>query len=390
METMKPAEASAEPKFNEPMSTSLVARQAPYLVKIETFDQAITFAEYMAKSSFVPAHYRGKPADCLLAMQMGAELGLHPMQALQGIAVINGIPAVYGDTMLAICRSSPVFATEVFEEWFTGDYPGDDFTAHCRLGRITANGVSVHEYEFSIGDAKTAGLWNKRGRDGQPTPWVTYPKRMLRFRARNTGLRDTFTDLLKGFKPVEEVLDYDDVEYREADDADGAKSYDTTVSDASGEKKAEKPLSRTEQLRQHVQKGRKGAGTGAKESAAKESAPDKGTLSETLFDATESRKETLEAFGELCKSAEIKSDVDFRKIAARCIGRAVKNRGEMSNEEVEHMSNVLSQALHLAGGDGSKVRDFLNFATAFEDILVNSEAVEKAWTNYRAETEPGK
>src|SRR5208337_216254 len=60
----------------------------------------------------------------------------------------------------------------------------------------------------SIADAKLAGLWNKEG------PWRTYPKRMLKMRARGFTLRDGFADKLKGLKSVEELHDtpFDGVE----------------------------------------------------------------------------------------------------------------------------------------------------------------------------------
>ena len=52
--------------------------------------------------------------------------------------------------------------------------------------------------EFSVQDAKRAGLWGKMSASGKPTPWVLYPDRMLLFRARGFNLRDNFGDVLKG------------------------------------------------------------------------------------------------------------------------------------------------------------------------------------------------
>ena len=56
------------------------------------FDQLVRFSEMAAQSDLVPRDYKGKPANVMLAVQMGSELGLAPMQALQSIAVINGRP----------------------------------------------------------------------------------------------------------------------------------------------------------------------------------------------------------------------------------------------------------------------------------------------------------
>ena len=49
---------------------------------LQTFDQALTFSQYLADSDLVPKDFKGRPGNCLIAMQWGAELGLKPLQAL--------------------------------------------------------------------------------------------------------------------------------------------------------------------------------------------------------------------------------------------------------------------------------------------------------------------
>ena len=44
----------------------------------KTFDQAKDFAEIISKSEMVPSDYRGKVGNVLVAIQMGAEIGLPP------------------------------------------------------------------------------------------------------------------------------------------------------------------------------------------------------------------------------------------------------------------------------------------------------------------------
>jgi hypothetical protein len=60
---------------------------------------------------------------------------------------------------------------------------------------------------FSKADAERAGLWGKKNRDGSPTPWVSYPNRMLTMRARAFALRDAFADVMKGLGIREELED---------------------------------------------------------------------------------------------------------------------------------------------------------------------------------------
>ena len=78
--------------------------------------EAMEYATIIASSAMVPKSYQNKPGDILVAVQMGAELGLKPIQALQNIAVINSKPSVYGDALLALVQVHPSF--EDIKEWF--------------------------------------------------------------------------------------------------------------------------------------------------------------------------------------------------------------------------------------------------------------------------------
>lgn len=157
-------------------------------------DEAMKYAELLAKSSFVPKDFKGKPGDILVAVQMGAEMGLPPIQSLQNIAVINGRPSVWGDSALAICQNHPKY--ESINENISGT--GESMVAECIIKR---KGEEDYKVSFSVQDAKKAGLWGRQG------PWSSYPKRMLQMRARGFALRDKFSDALKGMITREEAQD---------------------------------------------------------------------------------------------------------------------------------------------------------------------------------------
>lgn len=161
-------------------------------------DEALRLAETLSRSSMVPRAYQGKPEDILVATIWGKEIGLATLQALQNIAVINGKPSVYGDSMMALVQASPV--CEDVEEFFEGeDTPNP--VAVCIAKRKNRKPVIA---KFSVEDAKRAGLWGKQG------PWSAYPKRMMQMRARGFALRDAFPDVLKGLISAEEAADYPD------------------------------------------------------------------------------------------------------------------------------------------------------------------------------------
>jgi len=167
---------------------------AAMVLRPQNFDQLTVFATMAAKSALVPRDYQGKPENIMLAVQMGSELGLAPMQALQNIAVVNGRPAVWGDAMLALCKASAHW--DKISERIEGE--GDAMRAVCEVHRKGDNPVIV---TFAVEDAKRAGLWGKGG------PWTQYPKRMLQMRARGFALRDAFPDALRGLISAEEAAD---------------------------------------------------------------------------------------------------------------------------------------------------------------------------------------
>ncbi len=156
----------------------------------KTLDQALELAKILADSDFVPKDYKGKPGNVLAAVQMGAEVGLAPMAAMQNIAVINGRPTMWGDAMLGLVKRSEVYENirEEFQE--------ETMTAICTVKR---RGESAITRTFSQVDAVKAELWQK------PGPWQQYPRRMLQMRARSWALRDAFPDVLKGLYVREEI-----------------------------------------------------------------------------------------------------------------------------------------------------------------------------------------
>lgn len=156
----------------------------------QTFEQALTFSKYLAESDLVPKDFKGRPGNCLVAIQWGAELGLKPLQAMQNLAVINGRPALWGDAVIALVRSSQLCEYVVETD--------DGTTATCKVKR---RGEPEQVRTFSMDDARAAGLAGKQG------PWTQYPKRMRQMRARAFALRDVFPDVLRGLPVAEEVMD---------------------------------------------------------------------------------------------------------------------------------------------------------------------------------------
>jgi hypothetical protein len=201
------APAAAEP----PATYAPTSAPTQWIFTPSNAREAFETAEWLAKSNLVPEAFRGKPGDILIALQMGADVGLAPMQALQGIAVINGRPALWGDAVMALVRSHP--SVVGVEESLTGE--GDRRVATCTLIRIVHGREERTTRTFSVEDAQIAGLWTKQG------PWKQYPQRMLQMRARGFALRDGAADVLRGVAIVEDIMDVQPISV-------GASTLETT------------------------------------------------------------------------------------------------------------------------------------------------------------------
>ena len=190
-----------------------------FQVSVKTFDEAYRFCQMISDADLCPDSYkpstylnkicgqnleaRKDPENIKKAKEMsvnnifiacsyGGTLGLNPFQSLQGIAMVNGKPSVYGDTLLALALPR----CDDFQEWFD-DQTGTAFCVIRRKG-------SQHpiQSKFSYQDAQRAGLTSKKG------PWTQYPERMLKMRARGFAIRDAFPDVLSGIITREEAEDY--------------------------------------------------------------------------------------------------------------------------------------------------------------------------------------
>jgi len=174
-----------------------------------TLEEITAYVKMVVKSELTPKSFRerskkngktvyGAPnlSAMIVAIQMGAEIGLAPMASLRYICVINGVPCIWGDGLLAMVRAHPA-CEHIYE-----DNPADVAEMKAATCRCKRRGEPERIVTFTWAMAAKAKLTTK------PGPWQDYPERMLMMRARAWVLRDTFADALAGLAVVEEVRDY--------------------------------------------------------------------------------------------------------------------------------------------------------------------------------------
>ncbi|MGT9149806.1 hypothetical protein [Aeromonas hydrophila] len=215
---------------------TITQNKGGFLMEPQNLQEAMQLADMLANSNLVPKSYQGKAGDVLVACQWGSEIGLKPLQALQNIAVINNVPAVWGDALVALVRGSGLC------EYIKQDWDAATKTAICSVKR---RGEPEETRTFSEEDARLAGHLNKD----------TYKKnlqRMLSIRARAFALRDVFADVLKGLKVAEEVEDY---------------PVEKDITPATSNVQQAKPVSRTSAVLDRIKSARQPATTEQQETS---------------------------------------------------------------------------------------------------------------------------
>lgn len=213
----------------ESKTTKLEAVQEVFSMVPKSLEEAMNLAKLISDSDLAPKDYKGKPGNTLIAIQMGAEIGISPMRAIQNIAVINGRPCLWGDLgkALLLARGCRIEERDLKDVKRLGE-------GWCRITRPDGSEPIVRT--FSIDDAKTAGLWGKQ------SPWSGYPSRMLMWRAFWFAARDGAADFLSGFAGAEEVRDYVDAVAVETKAAEAAAAAAIPEPQRNGEA-AEPPAS---------------------------------------------------------------------------------------------------------------------------------------------------
>lgn len=167
-------------------------------VQMRTVAEVGAFCALLGRANMLPKGTT--PEGAVVAVLAGARLGLDPFQSVQGIASINGRPAIWGDALVAIVKGSGLVEDESVE------YLPNKRECHGVRYSVKRKGIATpYEGTFTKADAERAGLWGKG-------VWQAYPARMLLNRARAFALRDGFADVLKGFRVAEEEQDVIDAE----------------------------------------------------------------------------------------------------------------------------------------------------------------------------------
>ncbi len=173
-------------------------------------------AQVLAKSDVVPAHYRGKPDNCFVAVQSADRMNIDPLLYMRSTFVLNGNLGMSAQFGIALAELSGRYNGCIN---FKEEGQGDSF-------RVTAYATLKNpeqEISFTVGmKMAIAENWVKNPK------YKSMPEVMLRYRAAIFLIRLHTPSVLFGMQTAEEL---EDMKFAEARDVSSYASKTAALSD---------------------------------------------------------------------------------------------------------------------------------------------------------------
>lgn len=180
------------------MSTNAIAELPPIPAQDTAEGKALAVmaakARALASSDIIPAHYRGKPGNVIVAMELADRMGMSPLMVMQQSYVLEGKLSFSSQLAIALANKSEKFIGGVRFR-YEGQGDARRCTAHAKLRE---DGETV-ERSLTLADAKAAG-WRSKA-------WQQAPDQMLAYRAAAYLVRLYAPEATLGIPTVEELRD---------------------------------------------------------------------------------------------------------------------------------------------------------------------------------------
>ena len=162
------------------------------------YNQSLAMAQTLSKSEIIPQSYKGKPADCLIAIDIANRLGLSPAIVMQNSQIVRGNFTWRGSACKAMIDGCGRYQKTRYV--YVGEEGKDSYG--CYLEAIDNDGDIIKGVPVTIAMAKKEGWYNKDG-----SKWQTMSDLMLKYRAAAFFMRTECASIAMGFLTKEEVED---------------------------------------------------------------------------------------------------------------------------------------------------------------------------------------
>lgn len=157
---------------------------------------ALEVARQYSIADFVPKHFRGKPANALIAVNMARRMKMDPYAVMKGLYDVHGTLGMTGSFAIALVNSTGKWGPIRYELERGEDYK---ITGCKAFARHLATG-DVAEVFLPASTVKEEG-WARNAK------WRSMPEQMFRYRAAAFWARLYCPEALFGLHTVEEIED---------------------------------------------------------------------------------------------------------------------------------------------------------------------------------------
>lgn len=153
----------------------------------------------VAQSSLIPAHYRGKPADCFIALYRAGRAGVDPFAWMEQTYVVHNKLGMQAQLVIALLNSSGQFKNNV--QWnIAGDE--SDITKMSATAWVIRKDTEIKcEGYCSFSMAEAEGWVTNNAK------WRTLTRLMLMYRSAAFLMRTHCPEIGLGIKTVDEIED---------------------------------------------------------------------------------------------------------------------------------------------------------------------------------------
>ena len=166
-----------------------------FLHDAKAFEHLFRVAKAFSMSQVVPAHFQGKPENCMTALMMAQQLKVNPLLCLQNMHFIHGNASFSASFSIALANERGPFVGPL-----TWDVKGKDADLSVTCKAVLKTTGEVVSTTVDMATATKAG-WTKN------QIYKTMPAQMLRYRSATWLIRLYCPEVLCGLQSMDEIID---------------------------------------------------------------------------------------------------------------------------------------------------------------------------------------
>lgn len=213
-----------------PVQSTALATLAGLTPEAQAWELAKSKAQALSKSSIVPPEFQGKPANCIIAIDLAERTGLPVLMVCQNLHIINGRPGWGSAFLIGSVNSSKRF-TPLRYEW--QGTPGTEDRACRAIAKDVKTGEVLDGTWITMAMVRAEGWLDKKG-----SKWLTMPEQMFKYRAAAFWTRTYCPEIALGLLTQEELGDMPEA-YKPPDISAATNTADALDAEILGEEKVD-------------------------------------------------------------------------------------------------------------------------------------------------------